>query len=39
MFLWMEVVAVVPIGILHPVFKSLGAKGFFIALASICRIG
>lgn len=35
----MEVVAVVATGILHPVFKRLGAKGLFLTLASICWIG
>ena len=34
-----EFVAVVATGVLHLVFKSLGAKGLFIALASVSWIG
>ncbi len=36
---WVEFVAVVATGILHLVFKSIGAKGLFIALASVSWIG
>jgi hypothetical protein len=36
---WWEVSAVVLTGLLHLVFKSLGAKGLFIALASLSWIG
>lgn len=36
---WFEFVAVVATGVLHLVFKSLGAKGLFIVLASVCWIG
>ncbi len=36
---WLEVLAVMMTGILHLVFQSLGAKGLFIALASISWIG
>ena len=35
---WLEVLAVMMTGILHLVFKSLGAKGLFIALASVSWI-
>ena len=35
---WFEVVAVATTGVLHLVFKSLGAKGLFIALASVSWI-
>jgi hypothetical protein len=37
--IWFEFVAVVATGVLHLVFKSLGAKGLFIALASVSWIG
>jgi len=36
---WLEFLAVVTTGLLHLVFKSLGAKGLFIALASVSWIG
>jgi len=36
---WCEVGAVVATGILHLLFKSLGEKGLFIALASVSWIG
>jgi hypothetical protein len=36
---WLEIFAVVLTGLLHLVFKSLGAKGLFIALASVSWIG
>jgi hypothetical protein len=36
---WSEFVAVVATGVLHLVFKSLGAKGLFIALASVSWTG
>ena len=36
---WFEVGAVVATGVLHLVFKSIGAKGLFIALASTSWIG
>ena len=36
---WWEVSAVALTGVLHLVFKSLGAKGLFIALASLSWIG
>ena len=35
---WLEILAVMMTGILHLVFKSLGAKGLFIALASVSWI-
>ena len=36
---WLEFLAVMLTGILHLVFKSIGAKGLFIALASVSWIG
>jgi len=36
---WLEVLAVMMTGLLHLVFKSLGAKGLFIALASVGWVG
>lgn len=36
---WLEVAAVAATGVLHLVFKSLGAKGLFIALASVSWVG
>jgi hypothetical protein len=36
---WLEFLAVVTTGLLHLVFKSLGAKGLFIALASVSWVG
>ena len=36
---WLEVLAVMLTGILHLVFKSVGAKGLFIALASVSWVG
>ena len=36
---WLEVAAVAATGVLHLVFQSLGAKGLFIALASVSWIG
>ena len=36
---WLEVTAVAATGVLHLVFQSLGAKGLFIALASVSWIG
>ena len=36
---WLEFLAVLATGVLHLVFKSLGAKGLFIALASVSWIG
>ena len=36
---WLEVLAVMITGILHLVFKSVGAKGLFIALASVSWVG
>jgi len=36
---WFEVAAVAATGVLHLVFQSLGAKGLFIALASVSWIG
>ncbi|MGD9850975.1 MAG: CPBP family glutamic-type intramembrane protease [Nitrospirales bacterium] len=35
---WCEVGAVLATGVLHVVFKSLGAQGIFIVLASVCWI-
>jgi len=36
---WLEVAAVTATGLLHLVFKSIGAKGLFIALACVSWIG
>jgi len=36
---WLEVLAVIVTGILHLLFKSVGAKGLFIALASVSWVG
>jgi hypothetical protein len=36
---WLEIFAVMLTGLLHLVFKSFGAKGLFIALASVSWIG